>query len=333
MRPQLFILLGMFLLCLTSCGVQYRSTTFDAPSTSISYSDKANWAVFAGKAIDGKVIGASSESLQADVFFVYPTLLTDKKDTRWNAPIKDSVINSDVLKWVVPYQASAWATAARLYVPYYRQNHYRAFFEPYVKQGGKEAQELAYSDVKTAFEYYLTHENNGRPIILAGHSQGAIHLKRLLQEAFDGTELQQQLVAAYLIGARVMEDEFNVLKPLRSPESVGGYVSWNSYKKGKLPKYANWYTSAVTTNPVTWNNSTKSEFSQHKGLIYYNQEIIPSCLTVEVTDGLLWVSLPKVPKRFWVSFIKNYHRFDIPFFWQDIKENASLRVSEFLNQN
>ena len=71
----------------------------------------------------------------------------------------------------MPYQASAWADAGRLFVPFYRQNHYRAFFEPYRKQGGNAAIALAYADVKAAFDHYMAYENNGRPIILAGHSQ------------------------------------------------------------------------------------------------------------------------------------------------------------------
>jgi hypothetical protein len=45
--------------------------------------------------------------------------------------------------------------------------------------------------VKTAFLYYLQHYNNGRPIIIASHSQGATHGKRLLKEFFDGKELQK----------------------------------------------------------------------------------------------------------------------------------------------
>ena len=53
-------------------------------------------------------------------------------------------------------------------------------------------------DVKAAFQYYLEHYNNGRPIIIASHSQGTTHAKRLLKEFFDGTALQHQLVAAYL---------------------------------------------------------------------------------------------------------------------------------------
>lgn len=332
MRPQIFFLMGSFIVLFTSCGVHYQSKKFVTSNTPVSYVNTSHWAVFAGKTADGKIIGNPIENQQADVFFVYPTLLTDKNDTRWNAPINDNIINADVRKWIVPFQAAAWATAARLYVPYYRQNHYRAFFEPYLYDGGQAAKELAYNDVKAAFDYYLQNENSGRPIILAGHSQGAIHLKKLLQEFFDGTELQHQLVAAYLIGTRVREDEFSSLKPLISANGTGGYVSWNSYKLGKLPKYADWYKGALVTNPITWDNTPSSTFADHKGLLYYNKEMIANCLEVQVTDGLLWVSLPKVPKRFWVSFIKDYHRFDIPFFWEDINQNAQLRVNSFLKK-
>lgn len=93
---------------------------------------------------------------------------------------------------------------------------------------------------------------------------------------------------------------FNQLKPLTSAEQTGGYVSWNSYKKGSLPKYADCYKGAVTTNPITWDNSTTNDLSGHKGLLYYDEQLISSSLSVEVIDGLLWVSLPKLPKRFWV---------------------------------
>lgn len=327
-----FCLLGIISLFLTSCGIQNRTLPFYPDAAAISYKDTLNWAVFAGKSSDGKPVGQSIDSLQADVFFVYPTLLTDKKDRRWNAPINDRIINADVQNLVVPYQATAWASAARLYVPYYRQNHYRAFFEPYLNQGGQQAQELAYSDVKAAFEYYLSHENKGRPIILAGHSQGAHHLKKLLHEFFDQKPLQKQLVAAYLVGAKALPDTFNTIKPLTSATETGGFVSWNSYKMGKYPKYANWFKDAVTTNPITWDTSKTSTYSQHKGVYYYDKKIYPNSLTVEVKDGLLWVSLPKLPKRFLLSFIRDYHNFEINLFWQDISENIALRVREFLNQ-
>lgn len=319
-----------FTLLLTSCSVGYKTSSFISKTPSkIDYSSKKHWAVFDGIDANGSIIGNEEDRLTADVFFVYPTLLTNKKDIRWNAPINDSIINSDVLKWVVPYQATAWADAGSLYVPYYRQNHYRAFFEPYLNEGGLAAQKAAYNDIKGAFEYYLSNVNKGRPIILAGHSQGAIHLKKLLQEFFDGKKLQSQLVAAYLVGARVLTNEFDSLKPLTSPTETGGYVSWNSFKKGKFPKYYSWFKNSVTTNPITWDDSKTTLLSQHKGLMYYDNELFPKSLDVEVKDGLLWVSLPEVPKRFWFSFLKDYHRFDISLFWQDINENAIQRVRAF----
>ena len=140
MHPRNLFLLGIILFFLKSCGVQYRSTTFDTDLTSIAYKDKQNWAVFAGKTTDGIAVNESSDILQADVFYIYPTLLTDKKDIRWNAPIHDIIINNDVKNLGMTYQATGWASAARLFVPFYRQNHYRAFFEPYLNNGGKEAQ-------------------------------------------------------------------------------------------------------------------------------------------------------------------------------------------------
>ena len=329
MRIQSLLIFLCTPFLLGACKLSYRTASFLPSAHEIDYATSKHWAVYEGISFDGKRIGTAFDATTADVFYVYPTLLTDKKDTNWNAAIDDAKVNADVLKWILPYQASAWADAGRLFVPFYRQNHYRAFFEPYRNQGGNAAIALAYADVKAAFEHYLAHENKGRPIILAGHSQGALHLKKILQEYFDGQALQHQLVAAYLIGTRIMEDEFKLLKPLVSPDQTGGYVSWNSYKKGKYPKYYAWYNNAVTTNPVTWDESKKSLMSNHKGLLYYDNIIYDKSLEVEKINGMLWVSLPKVPKRFWMSFVKDYHRFDVTLFWEDIRQNALKRVKAF----
>jgi hypothetical protein len=258
-------------------------------------------------------------------------LFTNKNDKRWNAQISDSLINYDLHKWVIPFQASAWADAGRLFVPYYRQNHYRAYFEPYLSQGGLDAHKFAYNDIKAAFEYYLKN-NNGRPIILAGHSQGAQHLKKILQDYFDGKPLQAQLVGAYLVGTRVKESEFKFLKPLTTSNSIGGYVSWNSYKWGKYPDYYEWYNESVTTNPINWNNTIISNINDHKGLLFYDKTIYSQSLKVEKKDGMIWVSLPKVPKRFLMSFVHDYHRFDISLFWEDIRQNSLERLDTFFSK-
>ena len=99
MKSTQYFFLVIFLLVLSSCSVSYKTIPYvTVESLSIDYNTKSNWAVFGGIDAKGKQIGQQKDSLIADIFFVYPTLLTNKKDTRWNAPINDSIINSDVLR-------------------------------------------------------------------------------------------------------------------------------------------------------------------------------------------------------------------------------------------
>lgn len=331
-----YYLLLLFIVFLSSCKVHYASIPFNENTltTAPNYDDSKHWAVLPEKipAQLKSFIKTDQNNQPVDVFFVYPTLLTDKKNDAWNAEINDSIFNQKILDKSIHYQASAWVEAGRLFVPYYRQSHYRIYVEPYISQSGS-SYEIAYTDVKRAFEYYMEHYNNGRPIIIAAHSQGSAHCKRLLQEYFDGKPLQKQLIAAYIPGIRIMEDEFKVLKPMSNPDEIGGYVGWNSYKRKKLPKrYNSWFKGGVTSNPISWNSQKKSAKEQHKGLLYNDDQIYSQSLEVEVKDGILWVSVPKVPKKFLMRFVKNYHFADINLFWEDIRLNVQERIHAYFKK-
>ena len=99
-----------------------------------------------------------------------------------------------------------------------------------------EAFKLAYGDVKAAFQYYLSHYNNGRPIIIASHSQGTVMAVWLLQEFFDGTPLQKQLVAAYITGMPVYNDDFTFIPVCDSASQQQCYVSWRSLYGHEPPR-------------------------------------------------------------------------------------------------
>ena len=318
------------------CKSTYKTQDFrfaDTPKEP-NYHLLSSWAVLPDKYTEEFRTFASKrmDTLQADVFYVYPTVFTDKKDIRWNVPMDDSEQNENVLGKAVLMQASAFATSGKVYVPYYRQAHLRSY--RMLDAGGKEAQDVAYSDVKKAFEVYLKKYNQGRPIVMVGHSQGTTHTLRLLAEFFDGKPLQQQLIAAYIPGIRVKPDQFETIKPMTKPNEVGGFVSWNTFKKGNYPKKdKNWYDGSVTTNPITWDDSKETTLDQHKGFLYTNQKIYDQALKIQVTDGLIWSSNPKFPLRFFMSFLKNYHAGDINLFWKDIQQNAELRVNTFLKEN
>ena len=329
-------LLFLTLIFLAGCKSTFVIPSFDSNDVpqNPNYNLESSWAVLPSKYTDEFKEFASSQldTLEADVFYVYPTLNTDKEDTRWNVPIDDLEQNDKVLNKAVLYQASALALTGKVYVPFYRQAHIRSFKK--FNEGGKAALELAYTDVKKAFEVFLSKYNKGRPIILFSHSQGTRHTMRLIADFFDKKELQNKLVAAYIPGIGVKPTLFKTIKPMTKQDEIGGFVSWNTYKKGYYPKDdKNWYDGSVTSNPITWDDSKVTTLEQHKGFLYTNKKIYDQALKIEISDGLVWSSNPKFPMRLFMSPIKNYHSGDINLFWQDIKENSVLRLKTYLSKN
>ena len=325
----------IFLTFLVGCKSVYTVTEFqqkDIP-TAPNYENEINWAVLPNTYSEGLKEFASKETdtLKADVFYVYPTLNTEEEDVRWNVPITDLVQQNKVLNKVVLFQASAFTTAGKLYVPYYRQAHLRSYSE--LAKGGKRALLLAYSDVKKAFEVYLKKYNKGRPIIIASHSQGSTHAKFLLRDFFDNQPLQEKLIAAYIVGTVIKPDLFKTIQPMTSPAETNGLVGWNTFKKGHYPEKKDVFKGSVTTNPITWDAAKTTTFSQHKGFLYTNNTLYKASLQIEITDGLVWSTNPRFPLRLFMSFVKNYHAGDINLFWQDIRENAELRTNTWLQNN
>jgi hypothetical protein len=331
-----FKIVTLFLLVfLVACKSSYQTVNFEKQNipTAPNYADESSWAVLPTKYSEGlkKYSVADIDNLKADVFYVYPTLMMDKKDLRWNAPIDDTVQNNSIVYTAVENQASPFATSGKIYVPIYRQAHIKSY-DLYAK-GGKEAFEIAYADVKKAFEYYLKNYNNNRPIIIASHSQGTNHTTQLLKDFFDEKPLQKRLIAAYIVGMGIKPNEFKPLKPMTKPNETGGFVSWNTRKKGTYPKNKTVYNGAVTTNPITWDTSKATTLEQHKGFLYSSGKMYSKALKIVITDGMVWSTNPKFPMRFFMSFMKNYHVGDINLFWQDIKENAELRTKTWLKNH
>ena len=332
----------LLIFSLISCKTKYATKEFkysDAPAVP-NYENLESWAAHPSKtdSVIDVFYTTEKENLKADVFYIYPTLLTDNKNDSWNSDIKDPNQNSVVRNIAIRYQASAWANAGRIYSPLYRQVHYRSFYEPYTSNGGKKAGEIAYDDIRRAFIFYLEKFNQGRPIIIAGHSQGAYHCKTLLKEFFDGKELQNQLVAAYIPGTRVDINEFNTIHALKDPVDIKGYLSWNTFrinkkpKKGKHPAHFSWKKNQFVTNPIKWDESRSGSIDEHKGLLFYDQKIYPNSVKILIYDGLLWSSVPKgIKGSLLLKLIKNYHFGDVNLFWKDISENAKKRVESFYN--
>ena len=322
----------------TGCKISYNTYDFDKSPEIVkpNYSDKDSWAVLPENIPDEiSIFNIDENKKEADVFYIYPTLIDSKNQREWNSDIWNEDIRNDVINRPVKYQASAWLDAGNLYVPYYRQAHIRVFNDKFRVDGDK-ALNLAYNDIKEAFTYYLENFNNDKPFIIASHSQGTVHAKRLIAEFIDGKELQKKLIAAYLVGIKVFEDEFKNIKPMNSANETGGFVTWNTFKFNKYPRkdnYENWFKGGVTTNPITWDDSKETKKDLHKGLLYRDLKIFSQNIDIKLIDGIVWSTVPNVPGKILLQTVRSYHFADINLFWVDIRENAKLRVDHWFKKN
>ena len=271
-----------------------------------------NWAALPSRHDAADTVPAHSnlrdEQAQAaaDVFFVHPTTYFSR--FHWNAALDEKLVNALTDVEAIRKQASVFNAAGRIYAPRYRQATFYTFFTN-DSDDSRQALDLAYTDVKAAFAYYLAHHNQGRPIILAGHSQGTILATRLLHEFFDqNPALRRQLVAAYLIGYKVPAT-FQVLQPCADSTQTGCYLSWNSVQWRKpFPRFE----GGVAVNPLTWTTDTAYvPAARNPGSVPAGfNRIEPGIADARVHDGLVWLHPPQDRgyTRVWLPFHLKLHR-------------------------
>ncbi len=339
-RPALVLIICALLAGCSNKYQQYTSNyTFSAPNGTPDYSNLDYWAAHPYKkdpsdSVPKPLRGHYHPDTTVDVFFIYPTTYTDrKKPLGPNGPVDNADLNAKTDYTTILLQASIFNEAGRIFSPRYRQANLSAYFPKNAADSAASVIEfeLAYQDVKTAFLYYLQHNNNGRPIILASHSQGTTHAKRLLKELFDEKPLQNQLVAAYIIGMAVEPTLLASIKPCTSPNQTGCVISWRTYRKDYTPDFvAKESFTAIVTNPITWDAAQPTaDREQNKGGILLNfNKIASHPADATIAGGILWTDRPHFPGSFFYK-AKNYHVGDLNLYYLNIRENAALRVAAY----
>lgn len=305
------------------------------------YSKDENWCALPWKkdmadSVPNTSIRDMQASAQVDVFFVHPTLYLEEVEGRkyvWNADVNDSLMNRKVDGSSILNQASVFNGSCRVFAPRYRQAHITSFFTT-DRKSGEASLKLAYGDVKAAFECYLKNYNNGRPFIIAGHSQGTRHAGMLLKEFVEGKDLQKQLVAAYVIGMPVPSDYFAQLPVCDMPEKTGCFVTWATFQEGYFPPNYTTYKGGVCVNPLSWKTDSipVSRKMNLGGITWKFSKVKTKINGAQVKDGILWVDKPHVPGRMLIK-MKNYHVADYNLFWFNIRENVRTRVESYFSSN
>lgn len=332
------IYLAGLLILITSCA-SLPTGSFTNDSKIIDYGNIDRWAAHPDKEdpsdeIPESIAAKNLKAAEIDIFYLHPTTFTGKaSEGEWNGDIDDTKLNDSTDKFPIKLQASIFNQVGRIYAPRYRQAHIQAYFEE-DDQKMKKIFELAYRDIKNAFEFYMENYNQGRPIIIASHSQGTTHAVQLVKEFFDNKDLQDQLICAYLIGMPVSKNAFKTIGVCEEAADTKCFVSWRTYREGYTPEEYAVGDSIAVTNPLKWNSKEQLIGQEsHKGSILRNfNKVFSNIVEARIYNGMLWTNKPKFPLSFLFTR-KDYHIADLNFFYVDIQENAIERTSAFLDKN
>ncbi|HLJ91255.1 MAG TPA: DUF3089 domain-containing protein [Candidatus Angelobacter sp.] len=299
----------------------------------------------------GVLPGESSQRDKVDVFFIHPT--TYLAPTKGNARYDErGEVESRLQHGVLRFQASVFNGCCRIFAPHYRQASLAAITKSDAESVA--ATDLAYSDVARAFDYYIAHRNQGRPFIVASHSQGSTHAMRLLQEKILHTPLAQRMIAAYVIGSSLPQAIAQQGLPICQSESATGCViDWNTVKAGHIDERRKqdaviWWDGRYQTiagrpivcvNPLNWKANGSAEASANLGSIYSDgpEASIPEPLAhvtgASCDNDLLGVDIPFRDRRHFadaLTIIGVYHDFDYNLFYMNIRQNVAVRIAHYM---
>jgi len=336
---------------------------FDAgrQSAAPDYAVPGNWAALPGTADPADLVPAGIDvprgQQPVDTFFIHPTGYL--KSASWTSPMDPQSATEENTQWMMANQASAYNGCCNVYAPRYREATIFSYLGDPVDRD--ELLGFAYRDVKRAFEYYMRHYNNGRPFIIASHSQGTHHARQLLQDVIDSSELHQRMVAAYLIGSVNIAlspswfDSMANISPCQSADSLHCVVHWDTLPEGAAP--IDRPEPGLCTNPLSWQvNEQRVAATMNAGAVVpagtYNLNFGGDD---DSPTGQKFESLAApVPEQTWAQcengslYVKNqrgsdfnamgsgdaesYHGLDYALFYMNIHNNAKLRATHYLAQ-
>jgi len=280
------------------------------------------------------------------VFFVTPTAYLGRD--RWNMPFGDSATDARIAIYLKG-EASAFNGVGEIWAPRYRQAAFGAFFTKH--PDAQRAIDLAYSDVSRAWDAFLAAQPADRPIILAAHSQGSLHLLRLLQERIKGTPTLTRIVAAYIVGwpISVAADLPALgLPACETPTATACIVAWQSFAEPAdahplrlifdstpgLAGIARDGTPVLCTNPLLGRPSAEAvPADRNLGALVPAASLGTATLVAGRVpahcqpDGLLSIGPPPEGFGDYVLPGNNYHVYDYALFWANLRADAEARVA------
>ena len=322
-----------------------------APLPPHAYAASAMWLARPGNTVGDPTTWlpsgvAPGPPLQAAVFYVHPTTYYDR--TTWNAAL-DNPVTATPTAAFARIQATAFNAAAQMWAPRYRQATFGALLTS--APAGQKALAAAYGDVLAAFDQFLAEADPSLPIVIVGHSQGALHVMHLLKDRVAGTALARRIAAVYVPGwpVSIAHDLPAMgLPACTAPEQSGCVLSWMSYAEPAEPSdmlgaYARLPgldgqsrkgSAILCTNPLTGGTGGSAPASANLGTLLPEMSptgggLIPGMVPARCSpQGLLLIGPgPQLGPD--VLPGNNYHIYDIALFWANVRRDVARRVSHW----
>ncbi|MFL6861910.1 MAG: DUF3089 domain-containing protein [Allosphingosinicella sp.] len=334
------------------------TAAFEAPPgpAALDYSGPANWIArpdMAGNPSTWRPEGAAASAAAAaaaprvEVFFVHPTSFLER--SRWNAPVDDKE-SQDRARLFVRSEASAFNGVGEVWAPKYRQATFGAFLTSKADAG--RALDFAYRDVAAAFDAFLARAPADRPIILAAHSQGSLHLVRLLAERVARTPLAKRIVAVYAVGwpiSTTADLPRLGLPPCEAAGQSGCILSWQSFGEPADPRMitdvydasrgltgaARAGSPMLCVNPVSGIRGGAAPARANRGTLVPNGDfsdgrlVAPGVAARCDVRGFLLIGDAPPALGPYVLPGHNYHVYDYALFWANIRDDAAARVADW----
>jgi hypothetical protein len=280
-----------------------------------------------------------------DVFYVYPTVWakTSPSDPDVNN-IDNASMHAGVAQ-ILPMQASAFAPIGNLYAPFYRQADGKTTLGMSFEQGQALVGGVPKDDVFAAFEYYLEHDNKGRPFVILSHSQGSNVVTFLLSEFMPAhPDVYARMIAAYVIGYGVTDEYLAANPHLRfagGATDTGVIISYNTESpafNGANPVMAAPGLAQVI-NPIAWTRAaTTVPASASLGAYMPTANGLARMAayadaTLDSTNGVIRCSTVDPASMTTTSGtfpLGVFHAFDISLYYYDLQANAAARVAAYL---
>ena len=289
----------------------------------------------------------SGGARRASVFFIHPTSFLETN--AWNAPL-DHQDSQNRARLFVRSQASAFNNVGEIWAPKYRQATFGAFLT--TADNARRALDFAYRDVLAAYEQFLRQAPANRPIILAAHSQGSLHLTRLLAERIAGSPEVRRVAAAYVIGwpiSTTADLPTLGLPGCQRAGQPGCIMSWQSFGEPADPQMVTDVYDAsrgrggvsragspmLCTNPLTGAAGGEAPRDSNLGTLIPNAtlteaEMRPGAVPARCDiRGFLLIGEDVPQLGPYVLYGNNYHVYDYALFWANIRADAEARLRAF----